>query len=97
MAGHGLPAPSHGTVWRPQALKGPFQGIYCRFTPSDRAQIRGTALDYEERICFAVSLHPPLCVPKTSSKTPEFARIRWLAWRRLVCSSSPSTKIFVGQ
>src|SRR5664280_700438 len=31
-----------------------------------------------------------LCVPKTSSKTPELAGIRWLAWRRLVCSSSPS-------
>src|SRR5665647_20925 len=29
-------------------------------------------------------------LPKTSSKTPELAGIRWLAWRRLVCSSSPS-------
>src|SRR5450759_3306113 len=34
-----------------------------------------------------------LCVPKTSSKTPELAGIRWLAWRRLVCSSSPSATI----
>ena len=31
-----------------------------------------------------------LCVPKTSPKTPELAGIRWLAWRRLVSSSSPS-------
>jgi hypothetical protein len=31
----------------------------------------------------------PLCVPKTSSNTLELAGPRWLAWRRLVCSSSP--------
>jgi len=34
-----------------------------------------------------------LCVPKTSSNTPEFAGLRWLAWRRLVSSSSPSATI----
>jgi hypothetical protein len=32
-------------------------------------------------------------VPKTSSKTPELAGLRWLAWRRLVSSSSPSAII----
>jgi hypothetical protein len=31
-----------------------------------------------------------LCMPKTSSNSPELAGIRWLAWRRLVCSSTPS-------
>ena len=31
-----------------------------------------------------------LCVPKTSSNTLELAGPRWLTWRRLVCSSSPS-------
>jgi hypothetical protein len=34
-----------------------------------------------------------LCVPKTSSNTLELAGPRWLAWRRLVCSSSPSATI----
>src|SRR5450759_1834776 len=35
----------------------------------------------------------PLCVPKTSSNTLELAGPRWLTWRRLVCSSSPSATI----
>src|SRR5450759_1527496 len=34
-----------------------------------------------------------LCVPKTSSNTLEFAGPRWLTWRRLVCSSSPSAPL----
>jgi len=34
-----------------------------------------------------------LCVPKTSSNTLELAGPRWLTWRRLVCSSSPSATI----
>jgi hypothetical protein len=34
-----------------------------------------------------------LCVPKTSSNTPEFAGLRWLTWRRLVSSSSPSANL----
>jgi hypothetical protein len=43
---------------------------------------------------FALSpFRPPLCVPKTSSNTLELAGPRWLTWRRLVCSSSPSATI----
>jgi hypothetical protein len=37
-----------------------------------------------------------LCVPKTPFTTPELAGLRWLAWRRLVSSSSPSATFLRG-